>query len=105
MAQGCLSVLLRLDPHINRAATKDFPLAKYGAEHFDDHVEFGRVLSHISDGVDDLLDTDKSHFGVWVRIRPQPHLPPSESQQDVISLHYVDIAAWWNTSFQSVQMT
>ena len=47
MAQARFGVLLRLDPHINRAATKDFPLAKYAAEHFSDHVEFGRVLSHI----------------------------------------------------------
>ena len=89
MAQACLSVLLRLDPHINRAGIKDFPLAKYAAEHFGDHAEFGRVLSHILDGVNDLLDTDKSHFGVWVRIRPLRHLPLSESQQDLISLYYV----------------
>ena len=89
MAQACLSVLLRLDSHINRAATKDFPLAKYAAKHFSDHVEFGRVLSHILDGVDDILDTDKSSLGVWVRIRPLRHLLPSESQQDVISLYYV----------------
>jgi len=68
MAQACLSVLLRLDPSIDRAGIKAFPLAWYAAKHFGDHAEFERVLSHIWDGVDDLLDADKSHFAVWFRI-------------------------------------
>src|SRR5712691_12177020 len=62
MAQACLSVLLRLDPHIDGA---DFPLALYAAAHFGDHAEFEGALSHI-DGVDSLLDADKSHFLEWV---------------------------------------
>jgi ankyrin repeat protein len=89
MAQACLSALLRLDPDIDRASVIGFPLAKYAGEHFGDHAEFKGVLSHILDGADHLLDTDKSHFGVWVRIRPLHHLPDSESQQDVIPLYYV----------------
>ena len=68
MAQACLSVILRLDPGINEARMKDFPLARYAAEHIGDHAEFESVLSHIWDGVDDLLDADKSHFAVWLRI-------------------------------------
>ena len=91
MAQACLSVLLRLDPGIDEASTKNFPLALYAGEHFGDHAEFEGVLSHILDGVDYLLDTDKSHFAVWVRIRPLRNLLDSESelQQDVIPLYYV----------------
>jgi len=82
MAQACLSVLLRLDPHIDEASIKDFPLALYAGEHFGDHAEFEGVLSHIWDGVDDLLDADKSHFAVWFRIRlgrwsnERPHATP-----------------------------
>jgi ankyrin repeat protein len=86
MAQACLSVLLRLDPDIDRTSIKDFPLAEYAGEYFGDHAEFESVLLHILDGVDRLLDTDKSHFAVWVRIY---HPQDSESQQDVIPLYYV----------------
>ena len=89
MAQACLGVLLRLDPDIYRARIEDFPLAKYAGEYFGDHAEFEGILSHIRDGVDRLLDTDKSHFAVWVRIRPMPYLPDSDSQQDVMPLYYV----------------
>jgi ankyrin repeat protein len=91
MAQACLSVLLRLDPHIDRATTEDFPLVEYASEHFGDHAEFETVLSHIWDGVARLLDTDRSHFSVWVRIRPLHYLPGWSSQphQDVIPLYYV----------------
>ena len=89
MAQACLSVLLRLDPHIDKASMKEFPLAEYAGEHFGDHAEFESVLSHILEGTDRLLDTDKSHFAVWVRIRPLRYLPGSGPQQDVIPLYYV----------------
>ena len=88
MARTCLSVLLRLDPHID-SVINHFPLAQYAGEHFGDHVEFESVLSHILDEVDYLLDPDKSHFAVWVRICPLRHIPDSSSQQDVIPLYYV----------------
>jgi len=65
MAQASLGVLLRLDPHVDGVSIKDFPLAQYAAEHFGDHAEFESVLSHIWDGVDYLLDANKSHFAVW----------------------------------------
>ena len=82
MAQACLSVLLRLDPQIDEASIEDFPLARYAANHFGDHAEFESVLSHIWDGVDDLLDADKPHFAVWFWIRrghwsnKRPHMTP-----------------------------
>jgi ankyrin repeat protein len=89
MAQACFSVLLRSDPHIDTASIEDFPLAEYAGEHFGDHAEFESVLSHIRDGVACLLDTYKSHFAVWVRIRPLHHLLDPASRQDVIPLYYV----------------
>ena len=98
MAQACLSVLLRLDPDIDEASIKDFPLAEYAAKHFGDHAEFESVLLHILDGVDHLLDTEKSHFAVWARILPLRHRLYSDSdsdsvrldsQQEVIPLYYV----------------
>ena len=89
IAQACLSVLLRLDPDIDKVGINDFPLALYAGEHFGDHAEFEGVLSHILDGVARLLDTNKSHFAVWVQIYPLRHLPKSGSRQDVIPLYYV----------------
>jgi len=86
MAQACLSVLLRLHPHIDKSSIEDFPLARYAAKHFGDHAEFEGVLSHIWDGVDDLLDADKSHFAVWFRIRRSQW---SNERPDVTPLYYV----------------
>jgi len=86
MAQACLSVLLRLDPHIDKSSIKDFPLARYAGEHFVDHAEFEGVLSHIWDGVDDLLDADKPHFAVWFRIHGDYW---SNERLDVTPLYYV----------------
>ena len=69
MAQACLSVLLSLDSHIDRARIEDFPLAPYAADNFGDHAELGGVLSHIQVGVGSLLDADKPHFSalLWLR--------------------------------------
>ena len=86
MAQACLGVLLRLDPHIDEASIEDFPLARYTAVHFDDHAEFEGVLSHICDGVDLLLDADKSHFAVWFWVC-RGHW--SNERLDVTPLYYV----------------
>jgi len=86
MAQACLGVLLRLDPQIDEASIEDFPLARYAAYYFDNHAEFESVLSHIWDGVDDLLDADKSHFAVWFWIR-QVHL--RNVRPDITALYYV----------------
>ena len=95
MVQACLSVLLRFDFHVDEANVVDFPLAEYAAEHFGDHSEFEGVLSHILDGVNPLLDADKSHIAAWVRMRPPGHCP--DFQSDVIpcsTLRHVDTAAW-----------
>ena len=69
MAQACLSVLLRLDSHINKDSFKDFPLVRYASRYFGDHAEFGNVFAHIRDGIDDLLDAEKPHFATWLWVR------------------------------------
>ena len=65
-AQACLGVLLNLDDNMGATAIRNHPLAKYAGFYFGVHAEFGDVLSHIADGVDDLLDPDKLHFNIWV---------------------------------------
>ena len=69
MAQACLSVLLRLDSHINKDRLKDFPLARYASQHFGDHAEFGNVFGHVRNGIDNLLDADKPTFTAWLWVR------------------------------------
>jgi ankyrin repeat protein len=66
MAQACLGVLLRLDNNMESWTIKSYPLDEYASKHFGDHVEFEKVLSHVTDGVDDLLDPDKPHFEPWL---------------------------------------
>jgi len=69
MAQACLSVLLRLDSHINKDSIWDFPLVRYASRHFGDHAEFGNGFAHLRNGIDDLLDADKPHFAAWLWVR------------------------------------
>ena len=81
MARACLSVLLRLDTHINRYNLENFPLAWYASQYFGDHVEFGNVLAHIRDGIDDLLDADKPHFTGWLWVhRADLNEPPKRPE-------------------------
>ena len=70
MAQACLSALLHLDRSICETiceqTIEEYPLAQYAGEHFGEHVEFGNVLSYITDGVEDLLNSHKPHFYMWL---------------------------------------
>ena len=68
IAQACIGVLLRLEYPIDAEYQKRFPLADYAAKHFADHAEFGDVISHITDGIDKLLDEDKPHFAAWMSL-------------------------------------
>jgi Ankyrin repeats (3 copies) len=61
LAQVCLSVLLQLDDH---DATKNAPLAIYGAEYWVRHAQFEDVVSRIK-GIEDLFDLDKPYFAAW----------------------------------------
>jgi len=69
MGQTCLGVLLRLDDQIDNGSLQSYPLAGYAAQHFGQHVEFETVMSHVQDGIDQLFDTDRPHFGalLWMR--------------------------------------
>jgi ankyrin repeat protein len=66
IAKACIGVLLRLEQPINNETIKKFPLADYSAKHFADHAEFGNVISLITSAIDNLLDTDKPHFAIWI---------------------------------------
>ena len=68
MAQACLATLLRLDEHAGKSGGKVFPLDKYAAQHWVDHAQFGKVSSHIREGMDDLFDISKPYFAAWLKV-------------------------------------
>ena len=68
MAQACLATLLRLDEHVGDSDAKGSPLLKYAAQHWVDHAQFETVSFRVRDGMDDLFDISKPHFGAWLRV-------------------------------------
>jgi hypothetical protein len=68
LAQACLGVLLRLDSRIHKNSVMDFPLARYAAEHWVNHAQFGKVSSCIKDGMLCLFNADRLHFRTWIWI-------------------------------------
>lgn len=68
LARVCLGFLLHLDHHIDDGSMKDFPLAKYAAQHWVAHAKFKDVAPRVKDGMKCLFDPDKPHFSVWVQI-------------------------------------
>jgi len=69
LAQACLGILLKLDDSVDRDKIKSLPLAKYAAEHWATHAQFGGVSSYIKDGIECLFDPDKPHLVAWAWIR------------------------------------
>jgi len=91
LAQASLGVLLRLDERIDHDSIAGFPLARYAAKHWIDHVKFENVLFHVKDGIDHLFDADKAHFAACVWLYDPEGFSNSESsptQPGVCPLHY-----------------
>jgi hypothetical protein len=85
LAQACLGVLLRLDNRVDRDSIHSFPLARYAAQYWVEHAQFGDVASRIEDGMDCLFDADKLHFSTWLGIfdedgHSSPGMRPSKSK-------------------------
>jgi hypothetical protein len=93
LAQACLGVLLRLDDRVNRDNIKNFPLARYAAEHWPTHARFEKVASCIKDGMECLFDADKPHFSTWLWVYNEewPSLSMSTmcpSKPEAVPLYY-----------------
>ena len=93
LAQACLGVLLRLDDSIDRNNIESFPLARYAAEYWVKHAQFGKVLSRIEEGMDCLFDVDKPHFAIWLWLynedRPYESLSSMRPlQPDAVPLYH-----------------
>ena len=68
LVQACLGVLLQLDDRIDGDSIKNFPLARYAAQHWATHARIENVSSRIKDGMGCLFDADKPHFAAWLWI-------------------------------------
>ena len=80
LAKACLGVLLRLDEHVDGDnVEKNFPLARYAAEHWVDHVRLENVSSDIREGMGYLFDPDKPHFAAWLQVHDIDAPPPDSS--------------------------
>jgi Ankyrin repeats (3 copies) len=65
IAKACLSTLLKLDDSVDKNTIENSPLARYAAQHWIEHAQFGDVSSRIQDIMFRLFDPDKPHFRAW----------------------------------------
>lgn len=96
VAQACLGVLLYLDENITEDSLKEFPLARYAAEHWVGHARFNDVSPNIQDGMKRFFEPGNHHLSVWVWIYdPDPWLRHSRiehpSQITGTPMHYAAI--------------
>ena len=68
LAQACLGVLLQIKDDVEGHTRKDHPLARYAAEHWTTHAQFGEVSSRLHKGMEYLFDANKPHFMVWLTL-------------------------------------
>ena len=67
LAQACLGVLLQIQDGVGRQRRKDHP-ARYAAEHWTTHAQFGEVSSHLHKGMTYLFNASKPHLKVWLKL-------------------------------------
>jgi hypothetical protein len=68
LAQACLGVLLQIQDDVEGCAPKDHPLARYAAEYWTTHAQFGDVSSRLQKGMVYLFDTNKPDFKMWLTL-------------------------------------
>jgi ankyrin repeat protein len=65
---ACLGVLLQIQDDVEGFTPEDHPLARYAAEHWSTHAQFGEVSSRLRKGMEYLFDSNKPHFKVWLTL-------------------------------------
>jgi hypothetical protein len=68
LAQACPGVLLQIQDDVEGCTPEDHPLARYAAEHWTTHAQFGEVSSRLHKGMKYLFDTNKPHFKAWLTL-------------------------------------
>ena len=67
LAQACLGVLLQIQGGIDTHTHFVHP-ARYAAEHWATHAQFGKVSSRLRKGMEYLFDANKPHFKAWLTL-------------------------------------
>jgi len=62
-----LGVLLQIQDDVEGLTPEDHP-ARYAAEHWTTHAQFGDVSSRLHKGMEYLFDANKPHFNVWLTL-------------------------------------
>ena len=68
LGQACLGVLLQIQDAVEGCGPEDHPLARYAAEHWTTHAQFGEVSSRLHKGMEYLFDANKPHFKLWLTL-------------------------------------
>ena len=114
LAEACLVVLLRLGELVDEDDVKNkFPLARYAAEHWVDHAQFGNVSSHIRERMEVLFDPNKPYFVAWLRVhdidtKPLPDSLLSKfasflkSSSSAIPLYYAALCGFYDLAEQLI---
>jgi hypothetical protein len=67
LVQACLGVLLQIQDGVDWDTRWAHP-ARYAAEHWTTHAQFGKVSSSLRKGMEHLFDANKPHFEVWLTL-------------------------------------
>ena len=86
LGQACLGVLLRIQDDVEGCTPKDHPLARYAAEHWTTHAQFGKVSSRLHKGMEYLFDASKPHFKVWLKLCDMDTRPNDDATFFVFAL-------------------
>jgi hypothetical protein len=81
LAQACPGVLLETHDEIDGNTFKEHPLARYAAEHWTTHAQFGEVSSRSQNGMEYLFNPDKPHFRVWLTLYDIDTKPDEKKKQ------------------------
>jgi len=68
LGQAGLGVLLQVQDDVEEHTPEDHPLARYAAEHWTTHAQFGEVSSRLHKGMEYLFDANKPHFKMWLTL-------------------------------------
>ena len=79
LGQSCLGILLQIQDDAEGCTPEDHPLARYAAEHWTTHAQFGEVSSHLHKGMEYLFDANKPHFKVWLTLYDIDTFPHSDA--------------------------
>jgi ankyrin repeat protein len=108
IARACLTVLLHLDDSVNKATTKNFPLAFYAARYWIDHAKVGNVSLHTRDAIRQVFDPTRPYFSAWAWLecydKTRGSIPEKQTTPRYPPLHRAalddldDVAGWLITS-------